>query len=101
MKKIGEMDIMNKTILKDNLNKEEYIESLENLLIFMCKTYDDIDNTLVNLAEKEHNYTCFEVPRIQGLYHVINITKIGNLEFKEPSYGFKEVLEIINARRNE
>ncbi|MDK0621678.1 hypothetical protein QTH47_12700 [Clostridium perfringens] len=86
--------------IKNNFDKEEYIKSLENLLIFMCNSYDKIDNSLVELAEKEHNYACFEVPRIQGLYHVINISKIGKLEFEEPTYGFKEVLEIINIRRN-
>lgn len=84
---------------EETFNKEEYIKSLENLLIFMCNSYDKIDNSLVELAEKEHNYTWFEVPRIQGLYHVIQISKIGKLKFEEPNYGFKEVLEIIKSRR--
>lgn len=84
---------------EETFDKEEYIKSLENLLIFMCNSYDKIDNSLVKLVEKEHNYTCFEVPRIQGLYHVINISKMGELEFEEPNYGFKEVLEIIKNRR--
>ncbi|MCH1964411.1 hypothetical protein MCG45_16395 [Clostridium perfringens] len=86
--------------VEETFDKEEYIRSLENLLIFMCGSYDKIDNSLVELAEKEHNHTWFKVPRIQGLYHIINISKIGKLEFEEPNYGFKEVLEIINSRRN-
>ena len=83
--------------MKD-IDKEEYIKSLENLLIFMCKTYDDIDNELLRLANEENNRAFFEVPRVQGLYHVVNISKIGELEFEEPLYSFKDVYKVIESK---
>ncbi|WP_338894880.1 hypothetical protein [Clostridium perfringens] len=82
----------------NNIDKEEYIKSLESLMIFMCKTYDGIEDCLVKLLKEKNNEAFFEIPRIQGTNHIINISKIGKLNFEEPNYGFKDILEIMKNK---
>ncbi|WP_415316164.1 hypothetical protein [Clostridium perfringens] len=99
LKKIKEEE-KNKIELLDRMlkEKEEYIKSLESLMIFMCKTYDEIENSLVNLVKEKNNEAFFVVPRIQGINHIINISKIGKLNFEEPVYGFKDILEVMKNK---
>ena len=57
----------------NKIDEENYVKSLENLLIFMCKTYSSIEETLLKLAE-EDNEALFKVPLIQGNINFINIS---------------------------
>lgn len=79
-------------------DKEEYTNSLENLLIFMCQTYEDEEKALFALA-KQGNNALFEVPRIQGTRNTIPISQIAKLKFDTPKYGFKEIKQIILKKR--
>ena len=80
------------------MDEKEYIKSLENLLIFMCKNYTETIDILCKLAQ-EGNDTLFKVPAIQGIMNVIKITQIGSLEVKDVKYGFKDVLKEIQNKR--
>lgn len=75
---------------KEEIDKDEYVKSLENLLIFMCKSYDEIETELVKLAEKD-NETLFKVPLIQGTFHKVNIHQLGQIKFESPLYNFKDI----------
>ncbi|MDU2121927.1 MAG: hypothetical protein E7E64_05270 [Clostridium celatum] len=86
--------------MNEEIEKDEYIKSLENLLIFMCKTYDDIEMELVKLAQKD-NDALFKVPLVQGTNHKINIHQLGRIEFQEPLYNFKDIKNEILRKRYE
>lgn len=82
------------------IEKEEYIKSLESLLIFMCRSHKVQQEELLTLA-KEGNDAFFEISHIQGTNNVIPISKIADLEFNQPRYGFKEVEEeILRKQKN-
>ena len=81
------------------MNKEEYINSLENLLIFMCATYEDTEKVLLKLAEGGNN-ALFEVPRIQGTPNIIPIAQLAKIKFEQPKYGFKDVENEILRKRS-
>lgn len=82
------------------MNNNDYIESLENLLIFMCRTYEDQEKALLSLA-KMGNKAYFEVPRIQGTSNLIPISQISEIEFQQPKYGFQDVKNEILKKRGE
>lgn len=84
---------------KDKIDKEEYIKSLENCLIFMCKTYDDIENTLLKLAQND-NDALFKVPLIQGTSNKVNIHQLGQIEFESPLYNFKDIKNEILRKKS-
>lgn len=92
-------DYMNNIRDIEEIDEEEYVKSLENVLIFMCKTYDEIEKELVKLVEKENNKAFFKVPRVQGINHVVNISKIGKLKFEQPLYNFKDIFDIMQSKR--
>lgn len=81
------------------MEDKEYIKSLENLLIFMCQTYDETQKELMKLYKEEGNEACFKVPMIQGTANVIPISQIGQLEFERPSHGFSDVFKEIEQKR--
>lgn len=80
------------------MDQDKYIESLENLLIFMCKTYVDSEKVLFELA-KDGNNALFEVPRIQGTVNTIQIAQLAEIEFQHPEYGFKDIKNEILKKR--
>lgn len=80
------------------MDKEEYIQSLENLIIFMCQTYEDQEQVLFKLA-KEGNDALFKVPRIQCTANTIPIAQLAKVKFEQPKYGFKDVKEEILRKR--
>lgn len=77
------------------MDKEKYINSLENLLIFMCQTYEDQGQELIRLMKEEKNDAYFKIPRIQGSPNLMSIHKLSKLDFEIPGYGFPEVEEVI------
>lgn len=82
------------------MDKDEYINSLENLLIFMCQTHENQQKTLLALA-KNGNNAYFEIPQIQGTGNLIPIAQIATIDFNHPTYGFNEVKnEILRKRSN-
>ena len=80
------------------MEKEEYIHSLENLLIFMCQTYEETEHVLLKLSEGGNN-ALFEVPRIQGTSNIIPISQLSKIKFEQPKYGFKDVKNEILRKR--
>lgn len=82
-----------------SINPEEYLASLENLLIFMCNTYDQQQKELAELAEKG-NDAFLKVSRIQGTMNTISIAQIGALAFEHPIHSFKEVLSEMKRKRS-
>lgn len=82
----------------EQMDEKEYIESLENLLIFMCKTYDGITDNLLELFQKG-NDAYLKIPTIQGTRNIVSVYRLGTLDIKDIKYGFKDVLkEILNKR---
>ncbi len=71
---------------------------LENLLIFMCQTYEETEQVLLKLS-KEGNEALFKVPRIQGIANTIPIAQIAKIKFEQPKHGFKNVKEEILRKR--
>lgn len=81
------------------MNKEEYIQSLENLLIFMCKTYEDQEQILFKLAEGG-NDTIFKIPRIQGIVNTVPISQIAKIKFEQPKMSFQDVKKEISRKHD-
>lgn len=81
------------------MNKDDYIQSLENTLIFMCNTYENITDELCKLA-KDGNNAFFKVPLIQGTFHIVQISQIGKLELQEPIYDLREIKKEILRKRS-
>lgn len=80
------------------VEQNEYINSLENLLIFMCQTYTENEKALLLLA-KQGNEAFFNVPRIQGTVNTISIARIAEVEFQKPKHGFNDVKKEILQKR--
>lgn len=81
------------------MEKEEYIHSLENLLIFMCATYEETEQVLYKLS-KSGNNALFEVPRIQGTPNIIPIAQLAKIKFEQPKHGFKDIKNEILRKRS-
>ncbi|MEC0684958.1 hypothetical protein [Bacillus paralicheniformis] len=82
------------------MSDKEYVDSLENLLIFTCESYMMILNKLLELGHTENNKAYMKVPTIQGSGNRIPMRQLGELQFEKPQHGFKEVYEIISEKRN-
>lgn len=81
------------------MNKDDYIKSLENTLIFMCNTYKNINDELLKLAQ-EGNNAFFKVPLIQGTFNIVQIFQIGEMELQEQIYNLKEIKKEILRKRS-
>lgn len=78
----------------------DYIQSLENILVFMCQSYEEQEKVLFELA-KEGNDALHKTPRIQGMANTISIAQIADVEFEKPPMNFMEIKdEIIRRRKN-
>lgn len=96
----GLMDIdMECDLIEKAKSEEEYVSSLENLLIFMCQTYEEIEQVLFKLAN-EGNEALFKVPRIQGTVNTIPIAQLAKMTFVTPKYGFKTIKEEILKKQS-
>lgn len=82
------------------MEEKDYIESLENLLIFMCQTYEETERELLKLAKEEENDAFMKMPKIQGTRNSIGISRIAYQGFQHPKYGFQEVAKEIQRRRS-
>lgn len=98
-----QMTLSEQTPTEKALSKEfsDYVQSLENLLIFMCQSHEDVWSVLSELAAQEKNRTILSVPKIQGLKNQMGITQLAKMEFSPPPFGFSEVVERMTARRQE
>lgn len=81
------------------MNKDDYIKSLENVLIFMCNTYTNINDELLKLAQ-EGNNAFLKVPLIQGTFNIVQISQIGEMELQEPIYDLREIKKEILRKRS-
>lgn len=82
------------------MEEREYIESLENLLIFMCQTYEETQQSLRELYKEEKNEALFKIPTIQGTGNSIGIMRLAQTEFIHPKHGFVEIEKELKNRRN-
>lgn len=80
------------------MDMEKYIQSLENLLIFMCDTHEAQYKALH--AEMKKLGRLLDIPQIQGTSNRVGIAHIGELDFIKPEYGFQEVCEMLKRRRD-
>jgi len=78
-------------------NISQYIQSLECLLIFMCKTHEAQRESLLKLM-KDGNNAFIYVPQIQGSSHLAGISHLSSLEFTRPQFGFQDVYDIIKEK---
>jgi hypothetical protein len=81
-------------------NQEEYINSLENLLIFMCQVYQKNHDRFFEMMVTKENDAYLRLSTVQGSYHRFAVKDISKLEFSEPILGFRNVFEEITAKRN-
>lgn len=81
------------------MDKDKYIHSLENLLIFMCQTYEEQEKVLFSLA-RQGNDALHKVPRIQGTPNIISISQLADMEFQNPEFGFMEIRNEIDKKRS-
>lgn len=72
--------------------KDNYVESLEESLVFMCQTYDEMQHSLMELA-KEGNKALAKVPMLQGYADTMGVSQIASLKFRAPRVGLTEVFE--------
>lgn len=79
------------------MKKDDYVGSLEELLIFMCQTYEEMQDSLLELA-KEGNEAFTKVPMIQGYSNTMGISQIAKLKFRTPKIGLAEVFEVLEDR---
>jgi hypothetical protein len=79
--------------------EKEYVESLENLLIFMCDSYTLILDELLELGHKEDNKAYMKVSTIQGTHNRIPIRQLGDLDFKPPKHGFNDIYKLVSDKR--
>ncbi len=79
--------------------QEMYVESLENLLIYMCDSYTVVLDKLLELGHTEGNKAYMQVPTIQGSINRTPIRQLGKLEFNLPQHGFKDVYSKISDKR--
>lgn len=82
------------------MNHEEYVSSLENLLIFMCQVYQKNHDRLFEMMVTKENDAYMNLSTVQGSYHRFAVKDISKLEFSEPVYGFRKVYEGMAAKRN-
>jgi len=81
------------------LKEKDYVESLENLLIFMCQTYDEAQKSLLKLSKEEGNDAFMKVPMVQGTSNSIGISRLAENIFYQPKYSFVEVAKELKQRR--
>lgn len=79
----------------------EYVASLENLLIFMCQSHEDVFHTLTRLAAEEQNKAILSVPKVQGIKNGLSISKIAKMTFTPPPMDFAKVAERMATHREE
>ncbi|MBU7316030.1 hypothetical protein [Paenibacillus oleatilyticus] len=82
-------------------NKDDYVESLENLLIFMCQVYQKNHEKFFNMMFNKENDAYMKLSTVQGSHHRFAIKDLSELNFSEPVYGFRKVFEEIIAKRKE
>lgn len=75
-------------------NNEKYIQTLENVLIFMCQTYEEQEKILFELA-KEGNDALYKLPRIQGSLNLNALFQISKLEFEQPSLDLNIIKDVL------
>jgi len=63
------------------MTEQEYIKSLESLLIFMCKSNEDIWESLMDLG-KQGNDTWTQIPMIQGNLNFV-VGRLARLDFNK------------------
>lgn len=81
------------------MDQDKYIHSLENLLIFMCQTYETQESTLRSLARQGNN-AFYKVPMIQGGSNIESISQLANMNFQHPELGFREIKDEIAKKRS-
>ncbi|GMX64533.1 hypothetical protein Elgi_38020 [Paenibacillus elgii] len=82
-------------------NKDDYVQSLENLLIFMCQVYQKNHDTFFNMMLNKENNAYKKLSTVQGSYHRFAVKDLSELDFSEPVYGFRKVFEEIILKRKE
>lgn len=85
--------------VEPEIDKNEYINSLENLLVYMCKHQKDCDMVLRVLAQKDGHPALSKVPMIQGFDNTTGISQLGEMSFHTPVHGFLDVAEQLRRKR--
>lgn len=81
------------------MEQEDYIKSLENLLIFICGTHTEWERILLELAKEKGNDAFFQLPVIQGTSNSVGISLISKLPFTQPNHGFADVYYEMQKRQ--
>lgn len=79
-------------------DKDEYIESLENLLIYMCSHERETVAILRRLAREDGNPALTKIPMVQGLSNTAGIGQLSKMDFHSPTHGFLEIAEQLKRK---
>lgn len=93
--KYRELEGHHRIAIQTNGELHKYIEDLENALIFMVSSYEEMEDVVYT---KQPNLRVV-VPKIQGFGNNMALAKIAKLEFKQPSKSFSEIYEKIKSKR--
>ncbi|WCK57127.1 hypothetical protein PP175_28470 (plasmid) [Aneurinibacillus sp. Ricciae_BoGa-3] len=81
------------------MNDYEYIEALENALIFMCGWYDDLHEDVFQDYINKVNDKYYKLSTIQGTMNRFALKDIVRIGFNSsPKHGFPQIAEEMKKR---
>lgn len=95
---VGRHEPVSEKAVEPEFDKDDYINSLENLLVYMCKHQKDCDMVLRTLAQKDDNQALYKMPMIQGMENSAGIGQLADMPFQAPSHGFLDVAEQLRRK---
>ncbi|MFI8714460.1 hypothetical protein [Brevibacillus brevis] len=83
----------------EDINLEDYTESLENLLIFMCEVYQTNHDNFFQMMVDGESDAYMKLSTMQGSSQRFAVKAISELEFREPKLGIRKVFKEMQRRR--
>lgn len=80
------------------MEDKEYVQSLENLLVFMCQTYEEQQGVVRELAKEGNKEPLMRIPKIQGYFQLSAIRELSEMDFNVPQHSFKDVVDKMKSR---
>ncbi|AUM66335.1 hypothetical protein C0R09_18430 [Brevibacillus laterosporus] len=85
----------------EGISQEDYIQSLESLLIFMWDVYQTNHDKFFQMMVSKENDAYMKLSTVQGSHHRFAVKDISQLEFQQPKLDIRVVFEEMQRRRGE
>lgn len=95
---VGRHQPFTKKAVEPEFDKDDYIDSLENLLVFLCKHQADCNTVLRTLAKNDGNPALSKMPMIQGMSNNAGIGQLSKTAFLPPKHGFLDVADQLRRK---